>query len=162
MAIQTSLYKFCIRIAAGLCLLAAPAVVSAQSARSVSLVPVEKGIASYYSSDFEGQLTSSGDIFSNKAMTAASNTLPLGTVVKVTNLRNRKWVLVRINDRMNKHNKRTIDLTRSAARSLGMVRRGTARVKVEAIPHAFYAFFHITPDEFMEAAEGKAPASGSL
>lgn len=124
-----------------------------QDVRDIRMQPVQHGIASYYSNEFNGQLTSTGDVFSNKGMTAASNILPLGTVVKVTNLRNHKWVLVRINDRMNKSNKRTIDLTQAAARQLGMVRRGTARVRVEAIPPAFYAFFHVTPDELMAATE---------
>lgn len=128
-------------------------VLASAQTRDIRLEPVQRGIASYYSNDFNGQLTSSGDVFTNRGMTAASNVLPLGTVVRVTNLRNHKWVLVRINDRMNKHNTRTIDLTRAAAESLGMVRRGTARVRVEVIPSAFYAFFHITPDELMDAAE---------
>lgn len=124
-----------------------------QGGRDIRMHSVQHGIASFYSSDFDGQLTSAGDIFSNKGMTAASNTLPLGTIARVTNLRNHKWVLVRINDRMNKSNKRTIDLTKAAARELGMVRRGTVRVRVEAIPPAFYTFFHIKPDELMAAIE---------
>jgi rare lipoprotein A len=137
--------------------------VAGQQSRDVRMQTVQHGIASYYSNQFNGQLTSTGDVFSNKGMTAASNTLPLGTVVKVTNLRNRKWVLVRINDRMNKHNTRTIDLTRAAARELGMVRKGTIRVKVEAIPPAFYAFFHITPEELMAAiADDGAPRPETL
>lgn len=126
-------------------------VASAQAARSISLEDnsIQVGIASYYSNNFNGQLTSSGEIFSNKALTAASNTLPLGTFVKVTNLRNHHWVVVRINDRMNKHNKRAIDLTRFAAKKLHMVYRGIAKVKVEVIPPEFYAFYHITPDELV-------------
>lgn len=110
---------------------------------------VQTGIASYYSNSFNGQLTSNGEVFSNTRLTGASNTLPLGTYVKVTNIRNRKWVVVKINDRMNKANKRAIDLTRFAAKKLGMLHHGIAKVKVEAIPPEFYEFYHISPDELV-------------
>lgn|GEM_PF-511798 len=152
-----------IQLWAGTLLLAWTVSFASGQQRNITQKPVQHGIASYYSNEFNGQPTSTGDIFSNKGMTAASNTLPLGTVVKVTNLRNHKWVLVRINDRMNKHNKRTIDLTRAAAKDLGMVYRGTARVKVEVIPEAFYAFFHVTPEELMAATqEDQAPKPATL
>jgi rare lipoprotein A len=114
--------------------------------------PVQKGIASYYSNSFNGQLTSTGDVFTNKGMTAASNALPLGTMVKVTNLRNHKWVIVTINDRMSRYNKRTIDLTKAAAKRLGMVYHGLARVKVEVLP-VYYRFFHPMPDGLMAFGE---------
>lgn len=123
----------------------------AQGKRDITLREhlVEHGIASYYANGFNGQLTSTGEIFTNKGMTAASNTLPLGTVVKVTNLRNHKWVVVTINDRMNKHNKRTIDLTRKAAGRLAMIHKGIARVKVEVVPDVFYRFYHLSADELV-------------
>lgn len=117
---------------------------------------VHTGIASYYASKFNGQLTSTGEVFSNKEMTAASNTLPLNTYVKVTNNHNGKWVIVRINDRMNKHNKRAIDLSRIAAKKLGMVNRGIAKVKIEVVPRAFYTFFNVTPQEVLAAANNMA------
>ncbi|HEX5552838.1 MAG TPA: septal ring lytic transglycosylase RlpA family protein [Chitinophagaceae bacterium] len=132
-------------------------VLMAQGNRDISLRGhlVEHGIASYYAKGFNGQLTSTGDVFTNKGMTAASNTLPLGTVVKVTNLRNHKWVVVTINDRMNKHNKRTIDLTRKAAERLAMIHKGIARVKVEVVPDMFYKFYHLSADELV--AYGQNP-----
>lgn len=113
---------------------------------------IHTGIASFYAHRFNGQLTSTGEIFSNKKMTAASNTLPLNTYVKVTNKRNGKWVVVRINDRMNMHNKRAIDLSRTAAKQLGMIHRGIAKVKIEVVPQAFYTFFNVTPQEVLIAA----------
>lgn len=160
-----TLKKYGIGILAGLLLSSGLASVGvAQGRRHISLEhPVQHGIASYYSNYFNGRTTASGDIFTNKGLTAASNTLPLGTVVKVTNLKNHKWVLVRINDRMNKHNKRTIDLTMNAARELRMIHRGTARVKVEVIPSEFYAFYHVTPDGLIASGESGSPAEdGSL
>lgn len=126
-----------------------------QSKRHISLKHhfVEHGIASYYSHNFNGKATSSGATFTNKGMTAASNTLPLGTIVKVTNLRNKKWVLVKVNDRMNIRNKRTIDLSKSAAKKIGMTYHGIARVKVQVIPKAFYQFFNISPSEMLASAD---------
>ncbi|MGH2642783.1 MAG: septal ring lytic transglycosylase RlpA family protein [Chitinophagaceae bacterium] len=130
---------------------------SAQAKRHISLKHhmIEHGIASYYSHKFNGETTSSGAIFTNKGMTAASNTLPLGTIVKVTNLHNRKWVLVKVNDRMNIRNKRTIDLSKTAAKGLGMTNLGIARVKVEVIPKAFYQFFNVSPSEMVASADIK-------
>lgn len=127
----------------------------AQDIREISLEKygMQVGIASFYSDNFNGQVTSAGEIFSNSGLTAASNTLPLGTYVKVTNLKNHKWVVVKINDRMHKRNKRAIDITRYAARKLGMVSRGIARVKVEAIPPEFYDFYHISPDDLVVYGE---------
>lgn len=129
----------------------------AQSKRHISLKHhlVQHGIASYYSHKFNGKPTSSGAAFTNEEMTAASNTLPLGTIVKVTNLHNHKWVLVKVNDRMNIRNKRTIDLSRSAAKKIGMTNRGIARVKVEVVPKAFYQFFNISPSEMVASADMK-------
>ncbi len=109
----------------------------------------EKGVASYYGTRFDGQLTATGEVFDSGELTAASNTLPLNTYVKVTNLKNGKWVVVRINDRMSKHNKRLIDLTKGAAKKLGFVRAGLTKVLVEYIPEEFYAFFGLTPDELL-------------
>lgn len=136
---------------------------SAQGSRDIALPGdlTQTGVASYYADAFNGQLTAAGDVFSNKGMTAASNSLPLGTVVRVTNLRNKKWVLVLINDRMNKHNRRTIDLTRKAAVKLGMIHHGTARVKVEVIPEAFYAFFHVSPEDLLAFDQDFASGQGS-
>lgn len=120
---------------------------------------VEHGIASYYSGSFNGKTTSSGATFTNSGMTAASNTLPLGTIVKVTNLHNHKWVVVKVNDRMNIRNKRTIDLSKTAAKKLGMTYHGIARVRVEVVPKAFYQFFNVSPNEMVASADMKDNAA---
>lgn len=109
----------------------------------------EKGVASYYGIHFDGQLTASGEVFNSKGLTAASNTLPLHTYVKVTNLKNGKWVVVRINDRMSKHNRRLIDLTHKAAKQLGFLRSGLTKVLVEYIPEEFYSFFGLSPETLL-------------
>jgi rare lipoprotein A len=108
-------------------LLVVPALLSAQRDS------VQIGKASFYAKKFEGRKTASGEIFSNKKLTAAHKTLPLGTKVKVTNLKNNKTVLVIINDRLPKRSKRTIDLSRAAAKELDFIRAGTAKVKIEII-----------------------------
>ncbi len=91
------------------------------------------GIASYYAQKFEGRKTATGEVFSNRRYTAASNTLKLNTYVKVTNLTNGQAVYVRINDRMAPSNKRAIDLSSIAADELRFRVAGTARVKVEVV-----------------------------
>ena len=91
------------------------------------------GRASFYARKFEGRKTASGEIFSNKNLTAAHKTLPFGTVVKVTNTKNNKSVIVRINDRGPYVKGRIIDLTRVAADSLDILHAGWTSVKVEEI-----------------------------
>jgi rare lipoprotein A (peptidoglycan hydrolase) len=95
-----------------------------------------RGIASYYSHKFEGRITSTGEIFGNNNLTGASNNLKLNTWVKVTNLKNGKFVIVRINDRMHPRMKkkgRVIDLSRFAAKKLDFMEAGLAKVKLEVI-----------------------------
>ena len=92
---------------------------------------VQYGVASYYHNKFEGRKTANGEIFTQKGMTAASNTHPLNCWVRVINSRNKKSVIVRITDRMHPQNPRLIDLSRSAAAKLGYIGRGLTRVKVE-------------------------------
>ncbi|RTL59268.1 MAG: septal ring lytic transglycosylase RlpA family protein [Sphingobacteriales bacterium] len=94
---------------------------------------VQYGTASFYDNKFNGRKTASGEIFSQKKLTGAHNTLPLGTYVKVTNLRNKKSVIVKINDRLHAKNTRLIDLTRTAATQLGYIKSGLTRVKVEIL-----------------------------
>lgn len=101
--------------------------------RVISDDQVAKGIASYYHDKFVGRQTSTGEIFSNDKYTAASNTLSLNTYVKVTNLKNGKILYVRINDRMNKSNKRLIDMASICAKKLGYHYDGLANVKVEVV-----------------------------
>ena len=94
---------------------------------------IQYGMASFYSNKFNGRKTANGEIFSQQKLTAAHNTLPLGTYVIVTNLSNGKAVEVKINDRLHHRNKRIIDLSRAAAARLGFVNSGLTRVKVEVL-----------------------------
>lgn len=93
----------------------------------------EVGIASWYGPGFHGKLTANGETYNQKAMTAAHKTLPLPTLVKVENLENGKSVVVRVNDRGPYSKGRIIDLTEVAARRLGMIDKGTAKVKVSVL-----------------------------
>jgi rare lipoprotein A len=88
------------------------------------------GIASYYAHDFHGRRTSNGEIFDMWALSAAHPTLPLPSYVYVTNLENNRTLLLRVNDRGPYVNNRLIDVSRAAARYLGIENRGTARVRV--------------------------------
>jgi len=93
----------------------------------------ETGIASWYGTKFHGRLTSNREIYNIYAMTAAHKSLPLPTYVKVTNIKNKKTVIVRVNDRGPFVDDRIIDLSYAAALKLDMVNSGTANVLVEAI-----------------------------
>ena len=91
------------------------------------------GTASYYSNSFNGRKTANGELYSHKKMTAACNVLPLGTWIRVTNLRNGKSVVVKTNDRLHTRMKRVVDLSREAADKLDYVKSGLTRVRVEVI-----------------------------
>jgi peptidoglycan lytic transglycosylase len=93
-----------------------------------------EGKASYYSKKFEGRKTASGEKFSNQKLTAAHKTLPFGTIVKVTNMKNNKSVTVTINDRLPKKSSRLIDLTRAAAKELDFIKAGVTKVTIEVLP----------------------------
>ena len=94
----------------------------------------QTGIASYYGNKFHGHLTSNGEIYNMYSMSAAHKSLPLPTYVEVTNLDNNKSVIVRVNDRGPFHQDRLIDLSYSAAYKLDMLKTGTAKVSIRAIP----------------------------
>lgn len=91
------------------------------------------GKASYYHDKFNGRKTANGEQFNNNALTAAHNTLPFNTLVRVTNLKNNLSVDVRINDRGPFAKNRIIDLTRAAANRLDMIQSGVADVKIEVL-----------------------------
>ncbi len=91
------------------------------------------GQASYYASKFHGRKTASGEIFNHDNLTAACNVLPLGTRVKVTNLKNGKSIIVKTNDRLHTKTRRIIDLTKAGAKKLDFVKRGLTRVKIEVL-----------------------------
>ena len=96
--------------------------------------PLQVGTASYYSDKFDGGRTASGERFDQGKLTCAHSSLPFGCRIRVTNLHNNKTVDVKVNDRggFSKHG-RMIDLSKAAAREIGMVGKGTAKVKVEVI-----------------------------
>lgn len=94
----------------------------------------EEGLASWYGNRFRGRRTASGARFNPKAMTAAHRTLPFGTRVRVVNVHNERAVEVTITDRGPFIRKRIIDLSRAAARELGMLGSGVARVRLERLP----------------------------
>lgn len=94
---------------------------------------VDKGLASWYGNEYHGRTTASGEVFDQDALTAAHKKLPFGTVVRVTNLRNGRHVVVRINDRGPFIRGRIIDLSRGAARELDMIGEGVVPVRVEVL-----------------------------
>jgi rare lipoprotein A len=94
---------------------------------------IDAGVASWYGPGFHGNATANGERYDQNAMTAAHRTLPFNTVVRVTNLDNSKSVVVRINDRGPYVDNRVIDLSYAAAREIGMIDAGLARVRLQLI-----------------------------
>jgi rare lipoprotein A len=105
--------------------------VSAVSAREEGTkAEVKTGIASWYGTSFHGKRTANGDTFNRQALTCASNQYPLGTWLRVTNLRNGKSVVVKVNDRMHPRMRRVVDLSQQAARQIGIEKTGVGKVEV--------------------------------
>jgi rare lipoprotein A (peptidoglycan hydrolase) len=123
-----------------LCFAATPQRTSTRNVRSGD---VQYGIASWYGRHWRGRRTASGAFFDDRALTAAHRTLPLGSKVQVTNLKNGQSVLVSITDRGPHVHRRLIDLSRAAAARIGFTHRGLARVRVQVV------------------STGSEPASGS-
>jgi len=94
---------------------------------------LETGEASWYGEEFQGSETANGEIYDLNGLTAAHPTLPFGTTVKVTNLNNRKNILLRINDRGPYVRQRLIDVSWAAAKRLGFVDSGITPVRVEVV-----------------------------
>lgn len=94
---------------------------------------VQNGIASYYHDSLHGNKTASGQIYNKNKMSAAHKSLPLGSKVRVTDVRTGKSIVVRVNDRGPFVKGRIIDLSRRAAAELGMIKKGITRVKVEVL-----------------------------
>lgn len=111
----------------------------------------EKGLASFYAGKFQGRKTANGETFDTKKLTAAHKTLPFNTIVKVTNLENEKWVLVRINDRGPFVEERIIDLSRIAASTIGMVAHGIVPVAVEVVLPGDGKTYHHDPPDYSES-----------
>ena len=96
-------------------------------------VQIETGIASWYGAPYHNRRGSNGEVYDMNAMTAAHRTLPLGSIVRVTNLDSRKSAVVRITDRGPFIEGRIIDLSQAAAKQIGLVQKGTGRVRVEVL-----------------------------
>jgi rare lipoprotein A len=93
----------------------------------------QAGVASYYHDRFHGRKTASGAIYNKNVLSAAHKTLPLGSKVKVTDTRTGRSVVVKINDRGPFVKGRVIDLSRAAAKEIGLTKKGLAKVKVEVL-----------------------------
>ena len=138
LTIYMRLYQFIFFLGVLVC---SPAWVHAQAADTlkISAKPskgkqtVLYGQASFYANKFNGRRTANGETFDQKKLTCACNVLPLGTWIKVTNLRNKRSVIVKINDRIHPKMKRVVDLSRAAAQKLGYISSGLTRVKVEVL-----------------------------
>ena len=107
---------------------------AAPVAQSVSAGVFEKGIAIIYGDEFDGLPTSNGEIFRQTGLTAAHPSLPLPSLVAVTNPATGREVVVRVNDRGPFHGSRVIDLAHGAAQELGLTVSGVAQVKLEVLP----------------------------
>lgn len=108
------------------------------SASQSSALKAYTGMASYYSHNLHGTKTFSGEHYDKTILTAASRTLPMGTIVRVTNLRNERQVVVRINDRGPYEPNWIIDLSYEAAKRLDMLSVGIIKVRVEVIDKREY------------------------
>jgi rare lipoprotein A len=117
------------------------------------------GKAVYYSDKFNGRKTYSGERFSNKAMVAAHRTLPMGTMVRVVNLKNKKSVTVKIIDRGPSQPDRVIDLSKAAATKLGFVKAGSTDVSLQVVGKAKAAKGAKTMKKAKPSSTGKASKS---
>lgn len=95
-----------------------------------------EGMASWYGHDFHGRLTANGEVFDMTSLTAAHTTLPIPSYARVTNLKNGKSLIVRVNDRGPYHGNRLIDVSNKAAELLDFKANGVARVRVEYVGRA--------------------------
>jgi rare lipoprotein A len=111
-----------------------------------SLPRAEVGLASWYGEESSG-VTASGEAFDHKELTAAHRTLPLGSKIEVTNLRNNKSLVLRVNDRGPNVTGRLVDVSRAAAERLGFVSSGrtAVQVKVRSLPKQHLAWFQQVP-----------------
>ena len=114
---------------------AAPPAPAPAQAPAAPAAPKDKdtGLAAYYSNKFHGRATASKEIYNKDAITAANNQHPFGTRLKVTNLKNNKSVVLRVNDRMRTTSPCIIDVSRQAAKQLGFLKAGTAEVRLDVV-----------------------------
>jgi peptidoglycan lytic transglycosylase len=125
----------------------------------------ETGIASWYGPDFHGLATANGEAYDMNALTAAHRTLPMPSMVRVTNLENGRQIALRVNDRGPFANNRIIDVSRRAAQILGFEQQGTARVRVEIMDAESRQLAMLagvaTPPALQTAAAGQGDAPSS-
>jgi rare lipoprotein A len=107
--------------------------VHAKAAKSNASTAKKIGIASYYSDKFHGRRTANGERYNKNGLTAEHAYLPFGTVLRVTNLKNNRSVNVRVNDRAHNRTKRLLDLSKRAAKELGFIKSGLAKVEIEIV-----------------------------
>ena len=112
---------------------AAPAPAPRTGSLSGAVGETQTGLAAYYSHRLNGRRTASGERFNNGAMTTAHQTLPFGTKVKLTNVKNGRSVVLRVTDRGPTQPNRIVDVSRAAAQRLGILRTGLAEVKLEVV-----------------------------
>ena len=101
--------------------------------KGLEVVEVFTGMASFYGKDFHGKLTANGEVYDMYGLTAAHKTLPLNTIIRVTNLSNGKAFILRINDRGPFIDGRILDCSYGAAKKLGFVTQGLTEVKIEIL-----------------------------
>ena len=101
--------------------------------RKVEYIDSSIGYASFYADKFVGRKTANGELFSQKKFTCAHNSLPLGTMIRVTNLSNQLFVDVKVNDRLNHRNPRIVDLSKAAAKKISFSGKGVIKVRIELI-----------------------------
>lgn len=106
---------------------------SAEKTLDVDLIDKGKMVASWYGPKFHGKLTANGEIYNQMSMTAAHKSLPFGTMLKLTNPKNGKSVVVRINDRGPYIKGRQLDLSKGAAIALGTLNKGVVKVEVKEL-----------------------------
>ena len=112
------------------------------SSKNVKHKKLMIGISSYYAEDFHGKLTANGEVYDMYGLTAAHKTLPLNTIVRVTNLDNEKSLILRINDRGPYVKGRILDCSYGAAKKLGFLANGTTQVRVEVIEWGDGEYMH--------------------
>ena len=154
-------FGFRTRRLSGCCALRALAGCAASSPLASPAEP-RVGVASYYDRGFARHRTANGETYDPRRLTAAHRTLPFGTLVRVTNLTNGRQVVVRINDRGPVRGDRLIDVSRRAARGLGMVRTGVTRVRLDIVPDTRDRQRHPLPARLQGADRTGGQAAGAL
>ena len=116
--------------------------IKSKNAKNVKHKKLMIGISSYYADDFHGKLTANGEVYDMYGLTAAHKTLPVNTIVRVTNLDNEKSLILRINDRGPYIKGRILDCSYGAAKKLGFLANGTTKVRVEVIEWGDGEYMH--------------------